>query len=428
MIKQHLRQAWTMMKQHKFFTGVYLIGTAVSITLAMTLFIIFYIKLGNIYPEENRDRMVVISDIYHEKDENGGHISGNTSASLNMIEQIKSDAKHIDNLAYCLRRSFHTRTEVNVDGKYFGNYETPAFINSGFWKVFNYRFLSGRAFTEKEEHENVVVLSRSYAMKLFADTAIVGRTISLKNTPYRIMGVIEDAPLFMTETNGDLFLPIGCSIVEKYKEGYMDGVHTIYMTAPTAAERDMLKKEIEDIVNRMAQNLPSTEKCKVSVWEHWRLGLMYREDGNFFEAISRYLYILLAFLFIPALNLSGAISSRMNSRMTEVGVRKAYGATDKQIIMQVLWENLLLTFIGAIMGLIMSYVVVYTCSSWIITFFDPYIVTEPTAKDINTDMLMNPTVLLSTLLLTLVLNVASALVPTVIALKKDIVQSLYQRR
>ena len=428
MIKQHLRQAWTMMKQHKFFTGVYLIGTAVSITLAMTLFIIFYIKLGNIYPEENRDRMVVISDIYHEKDENGGHFSGNTSASLNIIEQIKSDAKHIDNLAYCLRRSLHTHTEVNVDGKYFGNYETPAFINSGFWKVFNYRFLSGRAFTEKEEHENVVILSRSYAMKLFADTAIVGRTISLKNTPYRIMGVIEDAPLFMTETNGDLFLPIGCSIVEKYKEGYMDGVHTIYMTAPTAAERDTLKKEIEDIVNRMAQNLPETEKCEVSVWEHWRLGLMYREDGNFFDAISRYLYILLAFLFIPALNLSGAISSRMNSRMTEVGVRKAYGATDKQIIMQVLWENLLLTFIGAIIGLIMSYVVVYTCSSWIITFFDPYIATEPTAKDINTDMLMNPTVLLSTLLLTLVLNVASALLPTMIALKKDIVQSLYQRR
>lgn len=428
MIKQHLRQAWTMMKQHKFFTGVYLIGTAVSITLAMTLFIIFYIKLGNIYPEENRDRMVVISDIYHEKEENGGHFSGNTSASLNMIEQIKGDAKHIDNLAYCLNRSFHKHTEVNVDGKYFGKYETPAFINSGFWKVFNYRFLSGRAFTEKEEHENVVVLSRSYAMKLFADTAIVGRTISLKNTPYRIMGVIEDAPLFMAVTNGDLFLPIGCSIVEKYKEGYMDGVHTIYMTAPTAAERDTLKKEIEDIVNRMAQNLPETEKCEVSVWEHWRLGLMYREDGNFFDAISRYLYILLAFLFIPALNLSGAISSRMNSRMTEVGVRKAYGATDKQIIMQVLWENLLLTFIGAIMGLIMSYVVVYTCSSWIITFFDPYIYTEPTAKDINTDMLMNPTVLLSTLLLTLVLNVASALLPTMIALKKDIVQSLYQRR
>ena len=178
----------------------------------------------------------------------------------------------------------------------------------------------------------------------------------------------------------------------------------------------------------MAQNLPETEKCEVSVWEHWRLGLMYREDGNFFDAISRYLYILLAFLFIPALNLSGAISSRMNSRMTEVGVRKAYGATDKQIIMQVLSENLLLTFIGAIMGLIMSYVVVYTCSSWIITFFDPYIYTEPTAKDINTDMLMNPTVLLSTLLLTLVLNVASALIPTVIALKKDIVQSLYHKR
>ena len=48
------------MKQHRLFTGMYLIGTAVSIALAMTLFIIFYIKLGPIYPEYNRQRMVVI--------------------------------------------------------------------------------------------------------------------------------------------------------------------------------------------------------------------------------------------------------------------------------------------------------------------------------------------------------------------------------
>ncbi|MBR5848830.1 MAG: ABC transporter permease, partial [Bacteroidaceae bacterium] len=60
MIRQFFRQAWTMMKQQRLFTGMYLIGTAVSIALAMTLFIIFYIKLGPIYPEYNRQRMVVI--------------------------------------------------------------------------------------------------------------------------------------------------------------------------------------------------------------------------------------------------------------------------------------------------------------------------------------------------------------------------------
>ena len=60
-----LRQAWTMMKQHRLFTGMYLIGTAVSIALAMTLFIIFYIKLGPVYPEYNRHRMVVIENASH---------------------------------------------------------------------------------------------------------------------------------------------------------------------------------------------------------------------------------------------------------------------------------------------------------------------------------------------------------------------------
>ena len=67
MIKQHLRQAWTMMKQQKFFTTVYITGTAISIALAMTLFIVFYIKLGNIYPEKKRDRTLVIENGYYEK-------------------------------------------------------------------------------------------------------------------------------------------------------------------------------------------------------------------------------------------------------------------------------------------------------------------------------------------------------------------------
>ncbi|MBQ8734666.1 MAG: hypothetical protein IJY75_01580 [Bacteroidaceae bacterium] len=52
----------------------------------------------------------------------------------------------------------------------------------------------------------------------------------------------------------------------------------------------------------------------------------------------------------------------------------------------------------------------------------------PTTNGITQSMLLNPTVILGTLSLTLLLNIASALLPTMIALKKDIVQSLYQRR
>ena len=40
MIKLYLKQAWTMIKQHRLFTGIYVVGTGLSIALVMTLFII----------------------------------------------------------------------------------------------------------------------------------------------------------------------------------------------------------------------------------------------------------------------------------------------------------------------------------------------------------------------------------------------------
>ena len=60
MILNYFRQAWTLVRQHKLFTSIYVVGTGLSIALVMTLFIIFYVKFGPVYPEYNRDRTLVI--------------------------------------------------------------------------------------------------------------------------------------------------------------------------------------------------------------------------------------------------------------------------------------------------------------------------------------------------------------------------------
>ena len=61
MIKQYFKQAWTMMRQNKLFTSIYVAGTGLSIAFTMVLFIIYYVKFAPVYPEYNRDRMLVIS-------------------------------------------------------------------------------------------------------------------------------------------------------------------------------------------------------------------------------------------------------------------------------------------------------------------------------------------------------------------------------
>ena len=61
MIKQYFKQAWTMMRQNKLFTSIYVAGTGLSIAFTMVLFIIYYVKFAPVYPEYNRNRTLVIS-------------------------------------------------------------------------------------------------------------------------------------------------------------------------------------------------------------------------------------------------------------------------------------------------------------------------------------------------------------------------------
>ena len=63
MLKNYFKQAWTLMRQNRLFTGIYVVGTGLSIALVMTLFIIFYVKFGPVYPEYNRDRTLVLKPI-----------------------------------------------------------------------------------------------------------------------------------------------------------------------------------------------------------------------------------------------------------------------------------------------------------------------------------------------------------------------------
>ena len=56
MIRNYFRQAWTLVRQHKLFTGIYVVGTGLSIALVMTLFIIFYVKFGPVYTRCQTDK------------------------------------------------------------------------------------------------------------------------------------------------------------------------------------------------------------------------------------------------------------------------------------------------------------------------------------------------------------------------------------
>lgn len=415
MIRQFFRQAWTMMKQQRLFTGMYLVGTAVSITLAMTLFIIFYIKLGPIYPEYNRQRMVVIERTQESEKNDVCTTARAMGISGKFADLLKSEAKSIDKVALLTRN----KIDVETTDKSKKTVEYVANVNAEYWQVFNYRFIDGRAFTKEQMNEYVAVISTTLAMNFFADTHVAGKSLNLDGTPFRIVGVVEAASGCTPITQGNIWT---ASVY--YNENEFQGHYHAYITSDNI---DRCISEINGVFDRYTQTRPKNFTYTMEIEKYWQNALDCDLETTPFEAMGKYLYILLAFLFIPALNLSGMISSRMDSRLDEIGVRKAYGATNGEIITQVLWENLMLTIAGTILGVALCYIVVITGSSWITAFFDTR-VNDLSPREINADMLLNPTVIICIVALTFVLNIASALVPTLMALKKDIIQSLYHRR
>ena len=422
------------MRQHKLFTGMYLLGTAVSIALAMTIFIVLYIKLGPIYPEYERDRMISLSYMsYCEKGYEDRRIF--CLASPIFLQKIREEAKYLDEMCIYKNIPYGDEEIVVTAVKTGDEAETNAYsrVDSKYWKVFNFNFIHGRPFAPEEENKPVAVITSRLAKQLFAHDKVCGEDIYIDTVRYKIAGVVEEPKtcISTTYTSNDIWIP------SSYKYSNYDYNHDIIgnesptMLATSPETTDSLIAEIKDIFERMKQQQGSSEYQNLEIfmskqWEDaFNLNGVTQEDNSFFDAIAKYLYAILAFLFIPALNLCGMISSRMSGRLVEIGVRKAYGATDRSIISQVLWENLLLTLIGAIIGLALSYLIMGTGYSWVMRMFysRAHIVSGITAE-----MLFNPTIIAIILLLTLVVNISSALVPTLFALRSNIIQSLYQRR
>jgi putative ABC transport system permease protein len=166
---------------------------------------------------------------------------------------------------------------------------------------------------------------------------------------------------------------------------------------------------------------------------HWlSVFQSYPSDASFnpWKTVAYLVVVVLVLLLVPALNLSGLIASRMESRLAEMGVRKSFGAGRRVLLSQVMWENFFLTLAGGLLGLILAWTTVYLSREWIFTLLNDWMVEAPQDANVyvSGEMLFAPAVFVIAFLLCLALNLLSALLPAWMSLRKPIVYSLYEKR
>ncbi len=434
MLKNYFKQAWTLMRQNRLFTGIYVVGTGLSIALVMTLFIIFYIKFGPVYPEYNRNRMLVLKPLkrYPKGRPENWYING--GVAYYVVDRMLPGLPHVEQVAGSMFDFWQDSQVSATDVKPFK--VVPRFSNGAFWKVFSFRFVEGQPFTQEDVEAKalVAVISESLARRLFATAkGVTDRHFAFNGRDYRVCGVVADVSNATSEAAGDLWIPLlNLYYVSREldKKGLEGNVYATLLV-DDAGNLETVRREVQDVFRRYTLQDPDYEYDLMGQPDPYWLST-FRQDAteapDTTELAKDFLYILLALIFIPALNLSGMISSRMDSRIAELGIRKAYGATRRLLLEQVLCENLLLTLLGGLAGLLFSYLIVLTASDWILTLFDRYIKITSLSTSLTPEMLFNPAVFGCTLAVCVVLNVVSALVPALVAMRHPIMESLNTKR
>jgi ABC-type antimicrobial peptide transport system permease subunit len=88
----------------------------------------------------------------------------------------------------------------------------------------------------------------------------------------------------------------------------------------------------------------------------------------------------------------------------------------------------LLTLIGGLAGLALAYLVALMGGNWVFNLFDTFVMPGGVNPSFTVEMLFNPTLFLTVFGLCVLLNLISALVPTILALRHSIIYSIQSKR
>lgn len=422
-----------LLKQHKLFSVLYITGAGLAIAMTMVVFVAHYIRVAPVYPETNRAETWVLKSVTVQRVKTRG--SGSWQSSHQLVrdwwypmqeaEQVSAVYNSWELDDYIQRENLGSELNVKV------KYTDPAFF-----RIFQFSFLAGKPFSQADFESGIMnaVVGEDLARRLFGTTEVVGKTFSLNYTDCRIVGVVKDASFLTRDSFAQLYLPyttVAGYDKDSKSDAGMLGPYTVYFKVKDDAMGAALEAAMHEMVRKYNTSQEENKLVLSGPDVYWKS--VYRRGNvplDWWELIRLWGGLVLIFLLVPALNLCAMISTRMENRLPEMGICKAFGADRGRLLRQILIENLILTCLGGLLGLCWVWTILIAGRNWVFTLFERYGNSAPEGVDtiVSFDMLFSPWIFCAGFIVCLLLNLFSALWPAWKALGKDIVYSLNQKK
>jgi putative ABC transport system permease protein len=372
MLKNYFKIFLKIAAESKLYTFLSLFGISLTIMFVM----IFSMTISKITsgtgPEKDLKKIVFCWRVKSVPTKNGKKSSG---YSISRCGRWISENyfKKIKNADVISMYDGPETWEFIQNGKYQSKLQTRT--DAEYWKLFDYKFLQGRPYTNEEviNKANLAVISRSLGMLLFGtEENLQGKTIHYAAMDLTVIGVIEDPPAVDQNARGDLFFPYTLLKYSQNSEDYLGGYITAFKGKGTD-QLNRIKKEVQDVVSRL-DIADTTQAVYIpgpnSQLEKMTIGFGDPEEYSAGMSVVKYLLFALAFLLLPAINLMALNFARIHERGEEIAIRKSFGAASRMLRNQFLFENLLMTLAGGAIGIILSYLLVALLGNSLSISFD----------------------------------------------------------
>ncbi|MFC3562981.1 ABC transporter permease [Pedobacter jamesrossensis] len=357
MLKNYFKIAIAVLKRRKFFTFISLFGISFTLTILMVATAYMDKILSPDYPDYKRDRSLYIERIEIKNSKEGWVNS--SALSQYFLKKYVSTLKTVEKIGVS---SFPKASNAYVNNKKLViEYK---YTNVDYWNVLEYNFIEGKAFSQREidNREMVAVISKETKEAYFGDEkSVIGKYISADNVNYRVIGVVDNVSEMQRNFSGDMFLPYTISKENFYDTGLMGGYNAVLL-AKTKADIPKVRQEFNQMMRKVP--IPKDFDKVICNADSFFTGLTRRFAGNSTDSavtksISMIIGFVLLFLMLPTINLVNINITRIMERSSEIGVRKAFGASSKTLVYQFVVENIILTLLGGVIGLILSMLIIY---------------------------------------------------------------------
>lgn len=344
MYSNYLRIAFRILWRNKAHSVINILGLAIG--LCSSIIVYLYVQHEFSYDRFHHDSERIFRFIMQEK-RNGTTIE-HPFCRLPLGPALRNDFPEIEQVVRTREASMDFVYESHVFSS-----EKLIYADKDFFYMFKFPLIEGNPDLILQE-SNGIVLSSSFAKKIFGDTDPIGKTItSLYGDAFLVRGIALDPPT-NTKFKFDGIMPIGNIIGDGSNFGWNGGPEfDTYVKIKKNVDAEKLNSKFASFFEKYLSGEEKNGYLQPLKEMYFHSSkFTYSENDKHYDEVMLFAMISIFILFIAIINYVNLSTARSVKRAKEVGIKKVVGASRLMLIKQFFAESYFVVFISILLALI----------------------------------------------------------------------------